>query len=236
MDALNQKGLAEALVAASAELANPPCDRANSHFNQRYATLRSVTETVRPVLARHGLAVSQQVFTNGDEIGVRTVIVHRSGEISPSECSFPRPSNIQHAGGVITYLRRYALCAALNIVGDDDQDAEDVVGPTREPAKPAKPAKSSKPAKGSKGAEIPQTPIPDGYEPVRVVSVQPREKDGRKWFSIELADPFGNTIRATTFSETNAGRAEASVGQTVLVRLEEKQGKSGILYSISDMI
>ena len=49
--------IAEALSAAQAELTDPPKDSVNPHFKSRYADLATVLKTVRPVLARHGIAL-----------------------------------------------------------------------------------------------------------------------------------------------------------------------------------
>lgn len=127
------QNLYKALATAAAELKNPLADRKNTHFGQKYATLQSVVDTVRPVLAKHGIAVVQEILTpEPGKVTIITRLVHSSGEDHAIPTTWNAGTNIQHLGAAVTYLRRYALCAALNIVGDDDDDAETIVAPTRE--------------------------------------------------------------------------------------------------------
>ena len=51
--------LAAALVAAQAEFSAVPKESANPFFKSSYAALPDVVKHATPVLARHGLAVSQ---------------------------------------------------------------------------------------------------------------------------------------------------------------------------------
>lgn len=127
------QNLYKALAAAGAELRNPLNDGINPAFKgSRYATLGAVTSTVRPVLAKHGLSVLQFIETpEPGRVTVRTRLAHASGEFVEASTTSSAGSNIQHLGGAITYLRRYTLCGILNIVGDDDDDAEGIVAPTR---------------------------------------------------------------------------------------------------------
>jgi len=125
-----------ALAAVAAEIQNPPAVAKNSHFGQPYADLKSVVETVRPVLARHGFAVIQNPTVEHDRdivwLDLETILAHKSGGVWSSNLRWRAGSNIQHLGAAITYVRRYALCAILNIVGDPDDDAETIVAPTRQ--------------------------------------------------------------------------------------------------------
>jgi len=133
--------LGSALAAAQAELANPACDRQNSHFGQPYATLQSVMATIRPVLGKHGLAIVMfPMFLREKEgdplIALLDVkLLHASGESLSWSVKFPVPdSNIQKAGGIVTYLRRYVACGIAGVAGEVDDDAEAVVAPTRKGA------------------------------------------------------------------------------------------------------
>ena len=49
--------LAKALAAAQGEFTNPPKDRTNPHFRNKYATLDSMQTATRPILAKHGLSI-----------------------------------------------------------------------------------------------------------------------------------------------------------------------------------
>lgn len=131
------QNLYAALAAAQGELQNPPCDRNNSHFGQPYATLQSVAATVRPVLAKHGLSVVMVPQFERPEKAESTIVHlqvtlgHASGEALNWTVKWPTEMNIQKAGAVITYLRRYVLCGIAGVAGEVDDDAEAVVAPAR---------------------------------------------------------------------------------------------------------
>lgn len=120
--------IAPALVAAIAEMPALEMDGKNPYFKSRYTTLGAVISATREILARHGLAVTQQVTSNetGDAVGINTVILHESGQYMSWQAlvKIPGDSNPgQEAGKLITYLRRYSLAAALNLYSDEDIDA-----------------------------------------------------------------------------------------------------------------
>lgn len=113
--------LAPALVAAIGELENPRKDKRGNYGS--YADLAAILELVRPVLARHKLALLQPTHRMADAVGVSTRILHESGEWLESEVLWlPAGANAQTAGSAITYARRYSLTALLGIAGDDDDD------------------------------------------------------------------------------------------------------------------
>src|SRR5690606_30331183 len=82
----------------------------------------------RPVLKKHGLAFSQFV----DDGGLTTILLHESGEWIEARTSFDgiSYSTAQELGSAITYLRRYALTAALGIAADEDDDGNVNAGNT----------------------------------------------------------------------------------------------------------
>jgi hypothetical protein len=131
---MNEKDAAlyAAWSAASAELTNPTKDAKadTGSYGYTYATLAAILDHVRPVLARHGLAVFQNVTTAGDLVGVETIITHKDGAwISFGPLSGPKAGSWQNVGSAITYARRYALTAALNIAADEDDDASSADAP-----------------------------------------------------------------------------------------------------------
>lgn len=116
--------LAAALAAAQAELRNPAFDSTNPHFKSKFASLAGVRDAITPVLSKHGLSVSQ--LTTNDDQGracVETILLHSSGQWIGSTLTVPAPKADAHGtGSAITYARRYALMAIVNVVGDEDDD------------------------------------------------------------------------------------------------------------------
>lgn len=99
-------------------------DANNLFFKSKYADLASILETVIPILNKQGLVLVQHPITEGDRIGVRTVIYHgESGENIVSDFTVNLAKNDpQGAGSAITYCRRYAVVSILGLNVDDDDD------------------------------------------------------------------------------------------------------------------
>ena len=118
--------LSKALVMAQAEFKSVQMNSVNPFFKSKYADLGAVIETCKPVLSKHGLAVSQLVEGEDGQAGVTTMLLHESGEFISTSLIVPiSGSNIsQEAGKTITYLRRYGLAAILGLYADEDNDSE----------------------------------------------------------------------------------------------------------------
>lgn len=122
--------LAPALVKASAELRAITKDSINPHFKSTYASLDTIIDTVRPVLAKHGLAIAQGANSpHTDEQGrvtaftVETMLLHASGEYLSNAVVMPvGKADPQGAGAAVTYGRRYALAAMLSLATEEDDD------------------------------------------------------------------------------------------------------------------
>ena len=120
--------LAAALAKAQGEVENASKNAANPHFKSRYADLAEVLNTVRPVFAKHGLAVTQFPSFDGGVAHVETILTHSSGEWMAGTASAPvSKQDAQGVGSAITYLRRYSLAAVAGIAQEDD-DANGAVG------------------------------------------------------------------------------------------------------------
>ena len=104
-----------------------------------YADISDVLSAALPVLSKHGLAVIQMTLIDGDNLKLRTKVIHTSGQWV--EGLYPVAevtSDHQRMGASMTYARRYAICAALGVASDEDVDGEDAAtsAPSRPPARP----------------------------------------------------------------------------------------------------
>lgn len=93
-------------------------------FQFRYADLEEITAKTRPALSKHGLATCQPIVRAGTATALRTMLVHKEGGMLVSEIPLP-PSgggDIKTYGAALTYLRRYAKSAILDVAADDDLD------------------------------------------------------------------------------------------------------------------
>lgn len=118
--------LAAALVAAQAEFGAVPKGATNPFFKSKYASLPDVVQHASPILAKHGLAISQHVTY--DETGrdaLMTYLLHKSGQyIAYSMKLHLVKEDPQAQGSAITYARRYSYQAVLGLVTDEDDDGQ----------------------------------------------------------------------------------------------------------------
>lgn len=129
--------IAAALAKAQDGLRNAHRDRQNPHLRNKYATLESVLEAVRPALAAAEVSILQGLGRDDNEIIVTTRLLHSSGQWIESVLSMPIASgkgttSAQQAGVSITYARRYALMAMVCISSsDEDNDGNAAAPPPR---------------------------------------------------------------------------------------------------------
>ena len=130
------KEIAEALANAQAEIASAEKDRLNPHFNQAYATLASVWDACRAPLTKHGIAVFQDPFVEGQKVTITTMLLHKSGQWFKSILTLvATQATPQGVGSAITYARRYALSAMAGVAPADDDDGNAGSGkPAQQPA------------------------------------------------------------------------------------------------------
>lgn len=92
-------------------------------YSYSYADLADVVKRTRPVLARHGLVALTPLHSHGSELACSVVIVHEGGEqMEFGPFPFPHGRDAQATGSMVTYMRRYALVAALGMAAGDDDD------------------------------------------------------------------------------------------------------------------
>ena len=97
--------------------------RTGGTYRFRYATLDTILEAVRKPLADHGLAITQLItLRNGIPI-LQTLLLHQSGQWVSSEAQIIHTGANQEFGSALSYMRRYAISAILNIASQEDDDA-----------------------------------------------------------------------------------------------------------------
>jgi len=140
------KSLFKALADFQQEV--PVIHKGTTGYGYSYADLPAIFDKINPLMKKHGLGFTQ--LLNGEFLD--TVIFHiESGENIKSSVVIPvgvqlkGMNDFQVLGSAITYLRRYALSAALGLVTDKDTDAsgvQEVKAPVEKPAE--KPAQKQK--------------------------------------------------------------------------------------------
>lgn len=144
------------LLAARAEF--EPFGKNKQAYNYKYADLDAIISATGPALLKHGLSVhtSTQTVSIADKpwLIVRACLSDKFGQ--KLEADIPMPlENVtkakvpaQDMGSIITYGRRYAYCALLNLTADEDIDAaldEPQKGKTPAPIAAPKPIEPAKP-------------------------------------------------------------------------------------------
>ena len=148
-----EKTFTERLVAACAEMPNPPLDSKNPHFGNKFASLLAVSNVVRPALAKHGLAYRQAVESIGAGHYVFTYAfgIDADGKLAEKVMAtvpITIQTNPQQMGSALTYAKRYCLLAAFGLVGDEDDDGNAASTPAeKKPARKASKPKASTPPK-----------------------------------------------------------------------------------------
>lgn len=117
------KTLAEALLAAQAEMPAVERDQENPHFKSKFTSLDNLLAKARPVLNRHGLVLMQAPDLEDGAPVLRSIIMHSSGEVVAFAAPLkPAKEDPQGQGAAITYMRRYAAAAMLAIADQEDDD------------------------------------------------------------------------------------------------------------------
>lgn len=177
--------VAAALVAAQGEFEAVSKTAANPFFKSRYADLPSVVAAAAPILASHGLAVTQPLDHDADGDLAWTIVLHKSGQYIGSAMRMrPVKNDPQAQGSAATYARRYGYMALLGLVADEDDDGNA--------------ASRSKPQQQQRRQPAPKPPA----KPAEPVS-KPQDTSG------DIGDDSGpvseDTIKAIT-AEAKAGK------------------------------
>lgn len=140
------------LAKAVGEMQNPPLDSVNPHFKNKFASLRAVSDAVRPALAANGLAYRQTPLTDESGTWVATIVYGEDGSIELARVPYEPQSNPQQNGSSLTYAKRYCLQSAFGLVGEEEDDAEAASHGPSKPRKAAKaPTAQSRPQRAADG-------------------------------------------------------------------------------------
>lgn len=131
------KEIFAALAEFQAEVEDPKMDEEKEYRTRtgqlvklKYATLKAILKTVRPLLAKHGICLMQEARTENNKVTVSIFLLHKSGEWIESE---PYSLNsvstaAQEIGSATTYARRYSLSSFLGIGAEEDDDGNGAMG------------------------------------------------------------------------------------------------------------
>lgn len=198
------KHIAAAFVKFQAECPMPEKTLTNNHLGNSYAPLDSIIKTAQPILAKHGLSQSQEVTTIDNLSIVKTYLFHESGEYFEFD-PLPLPmkkADAQQAGSSITYGRRYALCAALGIVADTDDDGNGA-------------------SQGKDDKKPPQPPSPTAITAAQKAKINELLEKQAKAKDIKVGVYFKEHLQAAMNTKTPADKWSKSQANFAIRKLEE---------------
>jgi hypothetical protein len=200
--------LVEALLAFHAEAPDLHKDKANPAFRgSKYLSLDGLTDAVRPLLTRHGLVWTAMPSSLDGNPALSYRLLHKTGELI--EGTMPLMLSKQDAqgqGSALTYARRYALMAVLNLVADEDDDGHGASGEGQGVA--ASPPSPPGPSQHKDDVRPPNPKIPRD----RAIAILKKAKDvGMATFDME-AEPGTAPEYHPAFNAVLALQAVAKIG------------------------
>ncbi len=99
----------------------------NDKLISKYALFEDINDQLKPILQRHGFAISFRTKVEGSTLTVTGVLSHREGHHEDTSLPLPFDTSgaknaVQAIGSSVSYGKRYVMCALLNITtrGEDD--------------------------------------------------------------------------------------------------------------------
>ncbi|MGU3443312.1 hypothetical protein COC69_32090 [Bacillus cereus] len=165
--------LAKALVKFNSEVNKIAKDANNPFHKNTYATLDTIIDEVRPLLSKNGLSVMQIPSGDGQNVTLKTLLLHESGEWLESDALTMKPvkNDPQAIGSCVTYARRYSLAAFLSLNTGEDDDGNHA---TRGQDKPKKKENTNQNSKMPPKEQRRQTEVADEQR-IKAIHAQIRE-------------------------------------------------------------
>ena len=102
----------------------------NGGVQSKYALWEDVNKTIKPILSRHGFALSFRTGNDGNKIVVTGILSHAAGHSASSVFALPvdtsgSKNEVQGLGSSTSYGKRYVASALLNLTsrGEDNDGA-----------------------------------------------------------------------------------------------------------------
>lgn len=153
----NISDLIKALVEVQSEL--PTMPKSSQAYGYKYTDLDTITQTIKPILKKHGIGYMQSVGgTSADSMTLTTRIFNDKGQYIEDTAVLPtiastKNNAAQTLGMSITYMRRYALCAMFGITSDEDVDANTDGASTKTAGAPKPPTSKQTPPKNESASK-----------------------------------------------------------------------------------
>ncbi len=120
---MSNKEAITALALAQSQMKTPHKDAVNPHYGNRYASLKSCINAIKPALNKNGFALIQSA--GRDDLGdfIETTFEHTSGGLFKSKFYLsPDKKGMQGMGSAATYAKRYGLLGLAGVEPDEETD------------------------------------------------------------------------------------------------------------------
>lgn len=120
------EGIYSLLAKAQAAMVSPKKNGVGQIGTRKYAyaTLDDVLDAIKPPLNENGLFLTQRTVNGENCLFIQTIVGHGSETLLLDEEPYEYDPNPQEYGKRETYAKRYGLCKAFAIVGDEDTDGD----------------------------------------------------------------------------------------------------------------
>lgn len=121
-----EEGIYSLLAKAQQDMESPKKNGEGQIGSRRYAyaTLDDVLDAIKPPLNKNGLFLTQRTKSGESCLYIQTIVGHGSETLLLDEEPYEYDPNPQEYGKRETYAKRYGLCKAFAIVGDEDTDGD----------------------------------------------------------------------------------------------------------------
>lgn len=111
-----------ALPKAQNEMGTAKEDGFNKHLGAGYASIDSLHAAYKKACSNHGLAIIQDVYSEGEDYFLETRLTHSSGQwMSSSMKLLLAKRDMQSLGAAVTYAKRYSITSILGISTEVDE-------------------------------------------------------------------------------------------------------------------
>lgn len=119
-----EKGIYTLLAEAQGEMKPPKKDKTGQVGPRKYeyASLDAVLASIKPPLNAKGLFLTQKTVPHESWLVIKTIVATDAVQLVLDEQPYEYDPNPQELGKRETYAKRYSLCKAFAIVGDEDTD------------------------------------------------------------------------------------------------------------------
>lgn len=105
----------------------------NKFTKSNYAAHENVMQAIKPILSKHGFALSCEVAgQTNEDVTVAAILIHKNGHEKSTKITMKidttgsggtvNKTTIQGTASAITYAKRVSICTLLNISTGDDAD------------------------------------------------------------------------------------------------------------------